>query len=55
MADLLMPELKQLYIRSQCVPLHLVPFEEDLSNFQIFWSTHVSKKRKKKSYYGLLR
>ena len=26
-----------------CVPLYLIPFEEDASDFLIFWSTHMSQ------------
>ena len=35
------------------VPFYLIPFEEDASDFLIFWSTHMSKiwKRKKSKSY----
>ena len=28
---------------SHCVLLYLIPFEEDASDFLIFWSTHMSQ------------
>ena len=29
--------------KSHCVLLYLIPFEEDASDFLIFWSTHMSQ------------
>ena len=40
-----------------CVPLYLIPFEEDASEFLIFWSTYESKIgeiKKIESYDGFL-
>ena len=28
---------------THCVPLYIIPFEEDASDFLIFWSTHLSQ------------
>ena len=51
--------IKEIVDFSHCVPLYLIPFEEDASDFLIFWSTHMSKiggrKKKLKLYNGLCR
>ena len=45
-------------VGAHCVSLHLIRFEDDVIDFQIFWSTHVSKigeRNKMKSDDGLWR
>ena len=49
---------KNEHTPTNCVPIYLISGDEDVSDFLIFWFSHISKKgreRRLKSYDGLWR